>query len=111
MIDDRHPTLSEPMRDTLDELPAAPQNTPTTRREFIAKASALGVALPAVGVAIAGCSAPGQDGADSARAGSAARQPSAQGVEGVSNPSSRADSVHRGPHPTTTTATSSANVA
>jgi nitrite reductase (NO-forming) len=106
MTDDRPSKLSDAKHDRLTDAPV-----PSTRRDFIARASALGVALPAMGAAITGCTTPGQDGADSARAGTAARQSGGQRVEDVSNPSSRADSVHRGPHPTTTSATGSANVA
>ena len=67
MTDDRPSKLPDAMHDRLTDTPV-----PTSRREFIAKASALGVALPAV--AIAGCSAPGQAGADSAQAGAVSGQ-------------------------------------
>ena len=107
MTDHRPSQRPDPTHDD----PTLTPGEPSTRREFIAKASALGVVLPGVGAAMAACGAPGQGGADSARAGAATRQSDARGLEDVSNPSSRADSVHRGPHPTTTTATGSANAA
>jgi len=85
------------------------RSAPRTRREFIAKASAFGVALPAVGAAITACSPPGSDHADSARGGAATRATSGQGTQAVANPDSRLDSIHRGRHPTTTAVTGAAN--
>lgn len=72
----------------------------STRRAFIAKATILGAALPAVGATLAGC-APAADStrhADTAQT----RPPAPPAAGGVRNPDSRADSVHRAPHPTQT---------
>ena len=110
---DRHPPLlsgllhadAEVDVNAVDAERPRTTRTPSTRREFI-----VGMALPAVGVAVAACAPPG-GGADSARAGGAATGQQRQGVAGVSNPDSRADTVHRGPHPTTTSAAGTANVA
>ena len=109
----RPPQLSELASSAAPEAPtgspAAPPHAPSTRREFIARASALGVALPAVSAAVTACSRPDRSRADSAQGGEAPRQAGGRPA-GVSNPDSRGDSVHRGPHPTTTSATGAANV-
>ena len=116
MTDHRPRTSPGETHDDLGHRPADPTgaspSASSTRREFIAKASALGVALPAVGAAITACS-PAQDGSDSVHAtgGAATRPPGGQAAGGVSNPDSRSDTIHRGPHPTTTSTTGTANAA
>ncbi len=111
MSADRLPRLSELSRESESPIETG---SLSTRREFIARASALGVALPTVGAAIA-CASPDQGRADSSSAAgtpgaSAAQQKRATGAAGVANPDSPLDSVHRGPHPTTTAVTGQTNV-
>src|SRR6476660_8111434 len=88
-----------------DEAGAAREELkPSTRRRFLARLSALGLAIPGVGTALASCSQGAPNPTDSSRPGvgrgaSAIQSPRAQGIH---NPDSRLDTVHRGEHPTST---------
>jgi len=88
-----------------DEAGAAREELkPSTRRRFLARLSALGLAIPGVGTALASCSQGAPNPTDSSRPGvgrgaSASQSPRAQGIH---NPDSRLDTVHRGEHPTST---------
>lgn len=86
-------------------------DTSTSRRGFIARLSALGLAIPGVGAALTSCSrgepnASDSGGHDSGRTPYAAPQPP---VRGVRNPDSRLDTVHGAEHRTTTTAAGAAS--
>jgi nitrite reductase (NO-forming) len=117
-MSDHVPRLAEPSQEaessTDADSPHRGDGSRSTRREFIARASALGITVPAVGAAIVACSPPDRGRADSSSArgasgASATQGPGATGTAGVANPDSPLDSVHRGPHPTTTAVTGQAN--
>lgn len=96
------PTSTEPV-DSQHDVSLLSPGVQTTRRAFIAKASLLGASIPVVGASLASCSP--TDRATPASRESATAQTQAPGATPpVRNPDSRADSVHRGAHPTTTTA-------
>ncbi|MEP6992756.1 MAG: multicopper oxidase domain-containing protein [bacterium] len=83
----------------------------TDRRAFLARASALTLAIPGLGAALLGCGAPGEQGTPRAAGNTTAANPASTAVPatGVHNSDSRADSalLHgRAPESTSATAAS-----
>lgn len=78
------------------------------RRHFLARLSSLGLVIPAVGTALEACSRAAPNGTDSSRGGQQGRTSASQQPQGLHNPDSRLDTIHRGVHPTTTRATGAA---
>ena len=89
--------------DDLDSVP---------RRNFIARLSALGLAIPGVGSALVSCARGTPNAVDSTHSnGATAASKQQPGGRGVANPDSRLDTIHREQHPITTSATSAPNAA
>ena len=96
--------------------PGAPHElvAPTNRRTFLARASALSLAIPGVGAALAACS-PGGDGSDSARVAQGARDSAGAGgaatLPGAPNANSRLDTALTHDHGTTSRTASTSQAA
>ena len=74
--------------------PQAGLATPSTRRDFLARASTLSLALPGIGATLAACSPPGgQQGRDTARAAGGTAAPAAGRDARHDNSNSRLDSA------------------
>ena len=93
-----------PLLSDLLEQAGAPSNA-TDRRAFLARASALSLAIPGLGAALAACSPGGSGGRDSAQAGAAGGRAAGGGAAGADslrhrNSDSKLDSavLHDAPH-------------
>jgi len=82
-----------------------------TRRSFVARLSALSMAIPGVGAALAACSGGAPNASDSSRrpAGQSTNPAGQRPARGLPNPDSRLDTIHHTEHQATTLATGTAN--